>query len=89
MDFEELAAMGVKIRWIWDRLLPADVKPRHIGRTISAEFVPDESVANSTPIMGTLEARSGNELLISGEWYDASRLQQIKSWRQGIDRSAE
>lgn len=90
VDIELLATLGlVKIEWVSDRIQTfADVKPRHIGQAVTAEVIGPTSNPDSIPLVGTLEAREGDTITISGTDYARDRIQNIRVWRRIVRKEA-
>lgn len=84
MDPDILSALGVQIKWVWDRVSTrADFKPRHIGRSIEFEwFAPnaDEPV----DVIGAFEGYQDSLIIVSGEFYEWEDVQNVKIWRRVI-----
>jgi hypothetical protein len=82
MDYETLNAMGVAIGWVGDRLRLQDIKPRHIGRVVTFDYLSHDDVF--VYVIGTLEGAAGNDVFIGGEVYKYSDIQDLKVWRRAV-----
>lgn len=89
MDLETMALIGAPIAWVGDRISPADVKPRHIGRVVTADALenPEDLDNHGTyRVIGTLTSVVGDSLFIDGHEFDYSELQNVRVWRREVKR---
>jgi len=88
MDDAILSAL-TQIRWTGDRLGPADIKPRHIGRVVTFTIVPSSDLDDPAyvDVIGTLEGQVGNELLVSGDSFSFANIINVRVWRKEIEKS--
>lgn len=89
MDWDLLSLL-TPIEWVGDRLLLADVKPRHIGRVITfyvEDVAPPGTVDRvGSMVVGTLEGVDGDQFLVSGSFYNYDDMSGIKIWRRVIKK---
>ena len=80
MDWDLLSLMA-PIEWVGDRLLLADIKPRHIGRVVTFDWIYEGEVRR---VIGTLVGAEGDEFNVNGMLYSYEEMQNIKIWRRVI-----
>lgn len=86
MDTLELL-IGRRIKWVADRIKTlADLQPRHIGRvvTFTVFYNDDPTDYNTYDVIGTLEGRSDDILLVSGIEYQWHRVADVKIHRSEL-----
>lgn len=89
-SFDAYLGAITKVEWIADRLPTlATIQPRHIGRIVSFdhfESATDPANYGSIHVLGELEGIAGNELCVSGVWYEYEKVSSLKSYRKEIKK---
>lgn len=85
MDWDLLALL-TPIEWVGDRLLLADVKPRHIGRVITFDYLWGSGPTDYSRVTGTLEAVIDDTFAVGGSEFNYNDMQNIKIWRRVIKK---